>query len=254
MSTAAANRKLMEEEACLKTLMHVSLKDGTLSPSELTYYKTIGRSFGFTAEEMDAMARSVQAGEESLEQLTASVGSVRMKLWLVSELVSLCYADGDYSLAEKNGLREICRLLELDEASLQEVENSFGEDGSGDKLLANMRSFFSEETAATIALARQQLSAALAHAAAAGINTIGSEIPFSLADAVSRMDRNRQIRQIVSTEKVSDAVKEKLTAQLSASVSACRKQLAAASDEDLAFSLQTQIDDLLQTIRAVSNS
>ena len=248
-------KTMTEEEAYLKTLLYISLRDDSLSPDELTYYHSLGRSLGFTAGEMDTMVQSIRDHVESIEQITAGIRSVKMKLWLVSELVSLCYADGDYSLAEKNGMREICRLIDLDEPSLEEVEASFSASDASDsaeKLLSNLRSFFSEEFTSSISLLRGQLSSAVAHAAANGLNTIASDVPYSMADAFSLMKRNSQIREILENENVPDAVKEKLDVQLRSKVSALRRQLAAESDGETALSIEAQIDDLLRTIAAVS--
>ena len=123
---------------------------------------------------------------------------------------------------------------------------------SAEKLLSNLRSFFSEEFTSSISLLRGQLSSAVAHAAANGLNTIASDVPYSMADAFSLMKRNSQIREILENENVPDAVKEKLDVQLRSKVSALRRQLAAESDGETALSIEAQIDDLLRTIAAVS--
>ena len=253
----AQKRKMTEEEAYLKTLLYISLRDDSLSPDELTYYHSLGKNLGFTAAEMERMVQSIRDREESIEEITAGIRSVKMKLWLVSELVSLCYADGDYSLAEKNGMREICRLIDLDEPSLEEVEASFSSSdaaGSAEKLLSNLRSFFSEEFTSSISLLHSQLSSAVAHAAANGLNTIASDVPYSMADAISLMKRNSQIREIVEKENIPDAVREKLDVQLRSRVSALRRQLAAESDGETALSIEAQIDDLIRTIAAVNGN
>ena len=251
-------KKIMtEEEAYLKTLLYISLRDDTLSPDELTYYHSLGKSLGFTAAEMETIVSSIRAHEEPIEQITAGIRSVKMKLWLVSELVSLCYADGDYSLAEKNGMREICRLISLDEPSLEEVEESFSSSSPGDsaeKLLSNLRSFFSEEFTSSITLLRGQLSSAVAHAASNGLNTIGSDVPYSMGNAFSLMKQNSQIRKILENENVSSAVREKLDIQLRTKVSALRRQLATESDPETVLSINAQIDDLLRTIAVVNRS
>jgi hypothetical protein len=250
-------KTMTEEEAYLKTLLYISLRDDSLSPDELTYFHSLGKSLGFTAAEMEAMVSSIRAHEEPIEQITAGIRSVKMKLWLVSELVSLCYADGDYSLAEKNGMREICRLISLDEPSLKEVEESFSSsapEDSAEKLLNNLRSFFSDEFTSSISLLRSQLSSALAHAAANGLNTIASDVPYSMADAFTLMEQNSQIRNILETEDVSSAVREKLDIQLRTKVSALRRQLATESDPETVLSIEAQIDDLLRTIAAVNRN
>ena len=45
------------------------------------------------------------------------------KLTLLYELLALCYADNSYTLAERNSMKDICRIMGIEDSKFVELEN-----------------------------------------------------------------------------------------------------------------------------------
>lgn len=71
---------------------------------------------------MDEIIESVINKKESLEEVLSNIKNRQTKLVLLFELIALCYADGNYEEKEKDGMKEICKILNIEASKLEEIE------------------------------------------------------------------------------------------------------------------------------------
>lgn len=111
-----------EKVPYLKTLMYIALADDMVEESEIVYFTKMGELFGLSEKEVEELQNSVAAKQESIADITKGITERSTKLLLLYDLLALCYVDNNYSLAEQNGMKDICALLGIENTKLEEME------------------------------------------------------------------------------------------------------------------------------------
>lgn len=113
--------------AYLKALFYIATADDKIEDAEREQLAQLGNLYGLTEIEVQQIANSIIKKEESLESILAEITSRSTKLLLLYDLLAICYVDNQYSMAEKNSLRTIERLLGIEESKLSDMENVMAE-------------------------------------------------------------------------------------------------------------------------------
>lgn len=111
-----------EKIAYLKALIYIATADDTIDESEREKFSQLGHIYGLNEDEINSIADSVINKSETLEEILGNISTRQTKLLLVYDLLAICYADGCYSLAEKNAMRSIVNMLHIEEAKLTALE------------------------------------------------------------------------------------------------------------------------------------
>ena len=111
-----------EKIAYLKALIYIATADDTIDESEREKFSQLGHIYGLNEDEINSIADSVINKAETLEEILGNISTRQTKLLLVYDLLAICYADGCYSLAEKNAMRSIVSMLHIEEAKLTALE------------------------------------------------------------------------------------------------------------------------------------
>ena len=111
-----------EKIAYLKALIYIATADDTIDESEREKFSQLGHIYGLNEDEINSIADSVINTAETLEEILGNISTRQTKLLLVYDLLAICYADGCYSLAEKNAMRSIVNMLHIEEAKLTALE------------------------------------------------------------------------------------------------------------------------------------
>lgn len=112
-----------QKVAYLKALIYIAAADDTVQDSERAQFTELGKLYGLTNQEVQEIADSVIKKEESLESILAGITDRPIKLLLLYDLLAICYADNNYSIAEKNTMKTIAALLEIEGSKLTDMEN-----------------------------------------------------------------------------------------------------------------------------------
>jgi uncharacterized tellurite resistance protein B-like protein len=116
-----------EKVSYLKALMYIAAADDVVEESEEAYLDQLGQMYGLSDVSIAEIKQCILNREESIEEILSNITKREMKLTLLYDLLALCYADNNYSLVEKNGMRRICEIMGLEESKLQEMENLMAE-------------------------------------------------------------------------------------------------------------------------------
>lgn len=111
-----------EKIAYLKALIYIATADDTIDESEREKFSQLGHIYGLNEDGINSIADSVINKAETLEEILGNISTRQTKLLLVYDLLAICYADGCYSLAEKNAMRSIVNMLHIEEAKLTALE------------------------------------------------------------------------------------------------------------------------------------
>lgn len=109
--------------AYIKALIYIATADDKVEDAEHEQFTQLGELYGLTELEVQQIADSVIKKEESLESILAEITDRPTKLLLLYDLLAICYADNNYSMAEKNSIRTIAGLLGIEESKLADMEN-----------------------------------------------------------------------------------------------------------------------------------
>ena len=111
-----------EKIAYLKALIYIATADDTIDESEREKFSQLGHIYGLNEDEINSIADSVINKTETLEEILGNISTRQTKLLLVYDLLAICYADGCYSLAEKNAMRSNVNMLHIEEEKLTALE------------------------------------------------------------------------------------------------------------------------------------
>lgn len=115
--------RVEEKIPYIKTLMYIALADDTIDESEMEYFEQIASIYGLSDDELNAIKESTIKRNEAIEDIVAGITERETKLTLLYELLALCYVDDNYSIVEKQGMKRICQLMEIEASKLEELEN-----------------------------------------------------------------------------------------------------------------------------------
>lgn len=124
--------------AYLKALIYIATADDTIDESEREKFSQLGHIYGLNEDEINSIADSVINKTETLEEILGNISTRQTKLLLVYDLLAICYADGCYSLAEKNAMRSIVNMLHIEEEKLTALEEVIEESTVLNKKLATI--------------------------------------------------------------------------------------------------------------------
>ncbi|WP_294852337.1 TerB family tellurite resistance protein [uncultured Oscillibacter sp.] len=115
--------KQVQKIAYVKALMYIAAADENVDETERQQFTQLGDLYGLTDSEISQVADSVIKKEESLESILGNITDRSTQLLLMYDLMAICYVDNNYSLAEKNNMRTITRIMGIEEAKLIEMES-----------------------------------------------------------------------------------------------------------------------------------
>lgn len=116
-----------EKVAYLKALLFIALADENVDDNELGYFYRLGDLYGLTSTELDDIKHAVIDKKEPIESILTKITQRQTKISLLYELLALCYVDGNYSVAERSGLKDVCRLMNIESEKLNALENAMEE-------------------------------------------------------------------------------------------------------------------------------
>lgn len=65
--------------------------------------------------------------EETIEEILSGIANRGTKLTLLYDFLAMCYANGNYSPIEKQGIRNICEIMGVEVSKLDELESEMEE-------------------------------------------------------------------------------------------------------------------------------
>lgn len=111
-----------ERVSYLEALMFMATLDEKVEENELEHFNQVGELYGISIEEVESIKKTILNKEKTVEEILSPIKSRQTKLTLIYELLALCYVDGSYDLPEKNGMVNICNLLNIEIKKLHELE------------------------------------------------------------------------------------------------------------------------------------
>lgn len=261
-----------ESISYLKILLYIAASDRNISEDEMAYFNKAGKELNIPDSEISDIINSITNGTLSIENAAREITDKDTKLSLVEELLNICYADGNYSLAEKIGISDICILLNIESEDLQKLERKIeaknkiraminNSKSAGDKLIGKVFSAFNYGKI-NISTAGQKIadgSSELAHAISSGVSTIGSKISLSMENVKRTRQENAELREKLKSDTVSEAVKQKVIAMLHSKIRSLNEQLQEEKNrndqnEEMIKMLQEQLADLESTMETAQKA
>lgn len=249
----------------LKAVIFIASVDDSLSDKEIKCFNEVGTSYGLTANEIEDSLCCVKSSKESIESILQGLTTTETKLNLLNDLLALCYADGEYSVVEKNGMRDICLLMDIDESELATIEKSAANQAKKEAANAafadKMSKAFEAGKNGSMAIGKMVASGSstLAHSVASGVGLISSKISLSFESAKKAKEENKKLREELKTNTISEAVKQKVILQLNTKIKSLAAQLKAEKrrneqNEEMIRLLQAQLEDLCATMDVAQNA
>ena len=107
----------------IEALMFMATIDEKIEESELEHFNQVGDMYGISSDEIESIKKSVIKKEKTAEEILSPIKSRQTKLALIYELLALCNTNGSYDLAEKNGMTNVCNILNIEISKLHDLEN-----------------------------------------------------------------------------------------------------------------------------------
>lgn len=106
-----------ERKILVQAFAYLAHRDQHVPTAEIDQISTLARNIGFDPEIL------VHDGQTlDIAALLKPITDDTLKRIMLEELISLAHADGEYSLPERAGLREIAACLGIDLAVLEQIE------------------------------------------------------------------------------------------------------------------------------------
>ena len=118
-----------EQKYYLEALIYIASIDGTFDEVEKTLVLEIGEKLGISGEETETILTELREENRSLEMILSGIESEETKFELLNMLIALCHADGKYSKAEKNGVAEIGKMLNVEGKTVKKLEMEYIAEG-----------------------------------------------------------------------------------------------------------------------------
>lgn len=264
--------EMTERLSYFKALLFIASADTDISQSEFTRFEALGNALELSQEALDVAMKTVLDDVEPLELILAGITEETTKEQLVRDLISLCYTDGDYSYLEQCGLLDICVLLHFDAKKLAKIEaeeekkfkrheNAQKWHEQADNFAAGFGRLLNASKEGTVALGKSIASgsAAIAHSVTSGLGSVSSKIVLTFESAKKAKEENKQLREQLKKDTLTEAVKQKVIVQLHSKISNLMQQLKVERErnqrnEEMIRLLQAQIDDLMMTMEVAENA
>ena len=264
--------EMTERLSYFKALLFIAAADTEVSNEEFSKFETLGNALELPQDALNLAIQAVLDDEEPLESILAGITEEKTKEQLIHDLISLCYTDGDYSYLEQCGLLDICVLLHFDTHKLAKIEASeerkFKRHESSqkwhekaDNFSAELGKFWNASKDGTVALGKSIASgsAAIAHSVTSGLGSVSSKIVLTFESAKKAKEENKQLREQLKKDTLTEAVKQKVILQLHSKITNLMQQLKVERErnqknEEMIRLLQAQIDDLMLTMEVAENA
>lgn len=102
----------------LKGLIRLANADGVVDEREFVFYRQAAIALELGEEDILALEKVKSDGNA----ITLEFETDREKMFFLIQAVQLCWVDNNYSEAEQNELRSICREITISEEALKAVE------------------------------------------------------------------------------------------------------------------------------------
>lgn len=261
-----------EEIPYLKTILFIASADETLTDEEMKFFSAEGTKVGLSKEEIDSAINWVKVKKEPLENIAKGIKSEETKSFIVSRLLELCFSDGEYSVPEKNGMIDICILLDFELEKLRKLEgkaekehraktNALKIKAAGDETLSKLSKVFDVGKEETGKLGKKIAdgSTSFAHSIASGLGVVGSKISLTFENAKKAKEENKELREKLKKDSLTEAVKQRVIVQLHTKIQALVVQLKEEKkrndkNEEMIRLLQEQIADLEMTVTVAESA
>lgn len=240
-----------EKRAYIETMVFMASMDGKLDECEKEFFKEIGEGLGISADDTEQICIERTTNYKSLDEILSVMESSEAKESLIHSLIELCYVDGEYSVAEKNGMKIICNILNLDESVLKSIEMEWQIKAGKQAVL---KGFDAVKNGLLFAGKMGKAGGmAVASGVSHGLGIAGSKLSSALANAKKLREENKQLREELRKTTVSEAVKQNIILQLNSKVTSLMAELKAEKErndqnEEIIRLLQAQLEDLEATI------
>lgn len=245
----------------LRALMYIAAADETVSEDEYICFSKIAVSSGLSEEAVAEIKTEIETGKANLQEILSGITDDKTKKKLLHDLLMICFADDSYSVAEQNGMREICALLDVNDKKLAQIEREAKLSHSMQKASGSFLSAVNAGATGTMTLGKKAIdsSGVLLRSVADGLNTVGSKIAFSLESAKKAKEENKALREQLKKTTLTETIKQKVIVQLGAKIATLTEQLQAErkrnqQNEEMIRELQAQIDDLMETMEVAQNA
>ena len=112
---------IKERENYLQTLIFLANSDGVISEEEIGALTIIASNLKVSPSRVAELIDEVKKGK-CLADILKGISTRNTKLTLIYELISICYANGEYSNEEKETMKKIVNMLEIEAEKLDEIE------------------------------------------------------------------------------------------------------------------------------------
>ncbi len=243
--------------ACLELLLYVATLDGQIEEDEMSYFKEIAVANGMSDEEIEEMQIDVLGGIVPVEDIAKKIVNPAEKESVLTDLVYLCYSDGNYSQEEKEGLQYISELMGVSADELKRIERNCAVGNGKNKI----KSGIVLAGKGLGKLGKKGLAGGIiaGKSVAKGLGIAGSKVSDALASAKKLKQENMELREILKKVTISDAVKQKVILQLNSKVAKLTEDLRREKEknkqnEEMINLLQAQLDDLALTLEVAESS
>lgn len=113
-------KNIDEKTAYIETLVKFAGVDGKIHSKEKEYIRNVAIAHGVPE---DTLKRSfADAEKKQYDKIVAPLRKRRQKLLLISDLVGVGYADGEYTDIEKQEIQVIGKHLDIEAKKIEEIE------------------------------------------------------------------------------------------------------------------------------------
>lgn len=257
--------KQEEKKSYFKTIFFIMMIDENISFDEVELFGKIGISAGLSFDEINNIQNTMDNNGESLQMIVAGIKDYTTKIELLGDLLSLCYADGEYSIAEQLGIRDICGILDIDISDLLALEDEARTAYECKSRFLKGSNFFNDVidsisiNSAVVGAKVKLTGKSLAHSISKGVNLAGSKISSFSIEGIKRLKKeNEELREHLKTNVISEATKQKIILQLNSKIEILTAQLKAEKErnirnEEIITYLEAQINELIDTIEFAEN-
>jgi uncharacterized tellurite resistance protein B-like protein len=245
----------------LQAIMYIAAADNVITPNEYACFYEVAEANGLKKCCADEIKAEIESGNTDLEAILYEISDEDMKKKLLHDLIMMCYADDEYSLAEQMGMRDICTVLSVSPKKLEKMEREAKLAHSMQKTSETVVDAINAGANGVVALGKRTIDDgnSLVHSVASGMNVVGAKISFSLKSAKKTKEENYELRTQLEKATLTEAVKQKVVIQLNSKISSLREQLLVEKkrnqqNEKMILELQVQIDDLIETMKVAQNT
>ena len=241
----------------LKALMYLAYADKNIAEKEEEFFYEFARSNNLDNEAILLVRSEITDNKINFEDVLLSITDVAERKNFVKELLSICIVDGNYSIAERHSIKDICLFLDIPHKELvkleKEAKNAYLESKKNISLLDGAHDRSNEKR--NYSKLAFEGGKSLLHSVSNGLNIAASKINMSIELSKKTKEENKLLREELRKTTLTEAVKQKVILQLNAKIVNLKEQLNEEKkrnkkNEEMIIALQSQIEDLLLTLDA----